>query len=249
MRQVLPLPLDDVDPLALYGADVRTAPPGRPWVLTNMITSVDGATEVGGTSGSLGMASDKAVFSALRSVADVVLVAAGTVRAERYGPVRFDGPALAARAARGQTPRPRMAVVTASLDLDLTAPLFTRSLERPVILTVEEAPADRRAAAEEVAEVVLLGDESVDLRAALAWLHLAAGAEVVLCEGGPSLIGGLAALDVVDEVCWTISNTLVVGHAARLATGPPLQPVSTLHLDRILEAESALFLRYRRDRT
>jgi len=171
------------------------------------------------------------------------------VRAEHYGPVRLEGPALAARAARGQAPRPRLAIVTATLDLDLAGPLFTRSLERPIVLTVDQAPADRRAAAEEVADVVLLGDTTVDLRAALAWLHLAASAEVVLCEGGPSLIGALAGLDVVDELCCTVGNVLAVGDAPRLAHGPELARLAKLRLERVLEADSALFLRYTRDRS
>jgi hypothetical protein len=89
-----------VDPAALYG-DLPSART-RPAVRLNMIASIDGATAVAGVSGGLGGPADQALFAVLRSQADVVLVAAGTVRAEHYGPldvpvaVARDTPTLAA---------------------------------------------------------------------------------------------------------------------------------------------------------
>src|SRR3982751_3862143 len=84
MRQLFPEPVDPVDPADVY-ADMPSAE-GRPAVRLNMISSVDGATVIDGVSGGLGGPADKSVFAVLRSLADVVLVAAGTVRAEHYGP-------------------------------------------------------------------------------------------------------------------------------------------------------------------
>ena len=84
MRQLLPELVDPVDPVDVYG-DLPEAR-GRPAVRLNMIASVDGATTVGGVSGGLGGPADKRVFSVLRALADAVLVAAGTARAEAYGP-------------------------------------------------------------------------------------------------------------------------------------------------------------------
>ncbi len=81
MRQLLPFPCDPVDPAELYG-DLPSAGM-RPAVRLNMIASIDGATAVAGLSGGLGGPADQALFAVLRSQADVVLVAAGTVRAER----------------------------------------------------------------------------------------------------------------------------------------------------------------------
>ena len=84
MRQLFPESIDAIEPLDVY----RDLPvvEGRPAVRLNMISSVDGATAVEGRSGGLGGPADRKVFAALRSLADVVLVAAGTVRAEHYGP-------------------------------------------------------------------------------------------------------------------------------------------------------------------
>ncbi|MGH9193763.1 MAG: dihydrofolate reductase family protein, partial [Acidimicrobiales bacterium] len=81
---------DEVDPAEIYGADSRPPPGDRPWVLVNMIASVDGAaTDPTGRSAGLGGPADLRVFSAIRAVADIVLAGAGTVRTERYGPARM----------------------------------------------------------------------------------------------------------------------------------------------------------------
>lgn len=87
MRQFFPDPIDAVDPLEVY-RDLPVAE-GRPAVRLTMIAAVDGATAVDGLSGGLGGPADRRVFAALRSLADVVLVAAGTVRAETYGPAKL----------------------------------------------------------------------------------------------------------------------------------------------------------------
>lgn len=242
MRQLLPSPLDDVDAAVLYAADDRPAPPGRPWLAVNMIATLDGATALDGVSGTLGAPADKVVFGALRSIADVILVAAGTVRAEGYGPPRLPEARRRERTARGQAPLPRLAIVSASLDLDAGSPLFTETETTPIVLTGASAPAPRRTALAAVAEVATCGADRVDLDAALAWLHDTAGARVVLCEGGPTLNGALVAADLVDEWCLTIAPLLAGGTAARAAHGPTAAPVA-LRLARVLEGDGLLFTR------
>src|SRR6266702_4430564 len=61
-----------------------------PWFRVNFISSIDGAATVDGSSGALGGPADHAVFPLLRDLADVILVGAGTVRAENYGGARTD---------------------------------------------------------------------------------------------------------------------------------------------------------------
>ena len=79
MRVLVGPDTDDLD--ELY------AVPRLPWLRVNMVSSVDGAaTGDSGKSGSLNNAADKVVFDHLRSVADVVVVGAGTARAEGYRP-------------------------------------------------------------------------------------------------------------------------------------------------------------------
>jgi riboflavin biosynthesis pyrimidine reductase len=245
VHQLLPDPLEDADPAALYAADPRPVPPGRPWVLINMIASADGATTVGGLSGALGGPGDKRVFAAVRAVADVVLVAAGTVRAERYGPPRSSAAVAAARAARSQSPAPRLAVVTASLALEPDSRLFAEADpgNRPLILTTATAPPDRRSVLSEVADIVVAGDTGVEPGAALAALWRL-GARVVVCEGGPSLNGQLVAAGLVDELCLSVAPVLVGGDSARIAHGDVRGALLPLRLDRVLEDDHALFIRY-----
>jgi riboflavin-specific deaminase-like protein len=243
MRQLLPEPVDDVDPDDLYPTDARPAPPDRPWVMLNMVTSIDGASALEGRSGGLGGDADQTVFRVLRSVPDVILVGAATVRAERYGPPRTSEQHQAARRARGQAPFPRLAVVSGRLDLDEGTELFTATPSRPIVITGSNAPADRRAELAEVADVVVAGAERVDLVAALAELR-GLGCAVVLCEGGPSLNAQLLAAGVVDELCATIGPLLVGGSSKRMIEAAAPDAPEPLRLDRLLEADGVLLARY-----
>ncbi len=244
MRRLLPDPGEDVDVAAAYLADERPPPPGRPWFAVNMVASADGAIAVEGRSGGLSSPGDKAVFFALRGLADVILVGAGTARAEGYGPPRLSAEAQHARRARGQAPLPRLAVVTGRLALDPAARLFGGApTPPPLVLTVAHAPADRRVGLARVAEVVDVGESMAtaeDIATALA----AAGASVVVCEGGPTLNGVLVAAGMVDELCLTVAPLLASGDAGRAAVGPTPAAPERLRLARVLEEDGALFLRY-----
>lgn len=245
MRRLLPGPAGPIEPVAAY-ADLPGAT-GRPGVRLNMIASADGAISVNGTSGALGGPPDRRVYQALRSLTDVVLVAAGTVRAERYGPARLPDALVAERIARAQAPVPRIAVVSGSLDLDWDAPLFSEAdpAARPLVVTCAAAPPEGLARAEAVADVVVAGGGAVDLAAALALLG-ARGVASVLAEGGPRLNAGLAAAGVLDELCLTVSPMLVGGDARRIIDGPQARAGGLpLRLRAVCEDEGFLFLRYR----
>ena len=241
MDQLFPRFVSDVDPVALYASDSRIPHPDRPWLMLNMVTSADGATSADGVSAGLSSPVDRRVFAAIRSVADVVVVAAETVRREGYGPPKSSPDAAADRATRNQAPRPRLVVVSRSLDLDFTAPVFGDS-PPPLLFTVTEPPTDRLAQAEEVAEVHRMGTDRVDLTAAMARIGQL-GASVVLAEGGPTLNGQLLAAGLLDEVCWTISPTLAGGDSSRMAKDAPAR-LQQLCLDRVLAQDHTLFLRY-----
>lgn len=237
MRQLLPQAMDDVDPAVAY-ADL---PAGT---RLNMIASVDGATSVEGLSGALGGGADRRVFAALRSLADVILVAAGTVRAEGYGPARLPGEVQAARRARGQAPVPPIAVVSRACALEWGSAFFTEAVARPVVVTVSAAPPANRARAAEVADVVVAGEESVDLAVAVGELR-ARGHASILAEGGPSLNGQLAAAGLLDELCLTLSPRMVGGDSRRILTGPFLPAPVPMALHSVCEDGGFLFLRYR----
>lgn len=242
MRQLLPHGHDDVDPLTAYLAVDRPSPADRPWVTVGMVSSLDGATAVDGRSGPLGGPADRLVFRAVRAIADVILVAAGTARTERYGPVRLSDEARAARLAAGRSELPRLAVVTASLDLDLEH--LAGGGPTPIVLTTDDVDPDRRAAAEAVADVHLAGHGQVDVRRAMAALA-ADGVRVVVGEGGPSLNAALVDADVVDEWCVTLAPAVAGGDSPRLVAGAaPLATPRPLRLDQLLSEDGVLFGRW-----
>jgi riboflavin biosynthesis pyrimidine reductase len=90
---------------------------------------------------------------------------------------------------------------------------------------------------------MLAGDDDVDVALALSKLA-ADGARVVLCEGGPSLNGQLVAADALDELCLSLAPVVAGGSSPRMAHGLVPPQVTGLRLDRVLESDGMLFLRY-----
>lgn len=249
MDAIWPSPARDVDPVATYAADERRPPAGRPWVMVNMIASADGSVVDGdGRSGGLAGPGDRAVFSATRGVADVVVAGSSTVIAEDYGPARPPAAVRQMRRERGQADAPRIAVVSGSLGIGPDRRLFRGASPdaRPIVLTVERADPARRRALAEVAEVRDAGVHLVEWGRALAVLAEAAGAGTVLCEGGPTTVAQLVADDLVDEMCLTVAPVLVAGTGPRVAHGPRFVASRNLSLDRVLVEDGYLFLRYLR---
>ncbi|ONM47722.1 pyrimidine reductase family protein [Nocardia donostiensis] len=194
----------------------------RPWVRANFVSSIDGAATSDGTTSGLGSPADKRVYDLLRDLADVVLVGAGTVRAENYAGARTDSGRRRALFDRGfgghrDGAPPPIAVVTASCALDPDARLCTETGTPPLIITTAAAPADRKQRLVAAgAEVIEAGELAVSARSILDTLA-ARGLRRVLCEGGPHLFGELVADGAVDELCLTITPLLVGGTAPRIS--------------------------------
>ncbi|GAA4628963.1 pyrimidine reductase family protein [Actinoallomurus vinaceus] len=217
-------------------------PETTPWLRGNMVASADGAATSGGKSGGLGSAADRRLLSLLRGLADVVVVGASTVRVEGYGPVQ---PHDSWRELRtGRALAPPLAIVSRSLELDFDAPLFTEALSPTMVITCASAPDDRRRGCEKHTEVIVAGEETVDVAAALDALA-ERGFTRQLTEGGPRLLAQFVAAGRLDELCLTVSPQITAGDAARIINGPG--PASTpLRLGHVLEEEDFLFLRYTR---
>jgi len=254
LRSLLPNASDQVDLVEMYSREVRP-PGGRPFVRVNMVSTLDGAIAVGGRAGEISGPADRALFFVLRSLADLVLVGAGTVRAENYGPIKLSEDAQQTRVDRGQSPLPRLAVVTHRVDLDFGSRLFVGSSQRPIVIA--PGGADPRALAEArlVADVITSGRETVDLPSALAKLG-GQGIHNILCEGGPTLNESLVAASLVDEFCLTISLRIAPGAGDGLVRGwledhtpgligRPAGGLIGLGLVHLLEEEGSLFLRLR----
>jgi riboflavin biosynthesis pyrimidine reductase len=225
-----------------YASDDRGHADGAPWLMVNMIASLDGAIEVDGLSGGLGNHADLAVFKTLRAIADVVLVGAGTAAAEEYKIPTPSETTLATRRARGQQRRPIVALVTRSLRLDLAGALFADPSYRPVVVTTTDADPERLAAVEAVADVVRAGTGNVDLGGALGQLAERVG-PMVLGEGGPTLNGQLIAEDLVDELCLTVSPVLVGGTGGRLVAHGDNHAARPMTVTRAATVEGLVFTR------
>ena len=230
-----PEPADDL-------GDDEIVSRGEPGVRVNFISSVDGAATTGGLSGGLGDASDKRRFELLRRAADVVVVGAGTVRAEGYGPLRVSAQSARWRVEHGMPEHPVFAIVSGSLDLDPGSRIFTEAPVRPVVVTTEKAAGVDAFA--DVADVIVAGAEHADLPTLLAELA-GHGLTRVLCEGGPSLFGSLLAADRVDELYLTIASRLEAGDAPRIAHGDIPSPRG-LELRTVLRSGDTLLLTYSR---
>lgn len=185
-----------------------------------MVTTPDSWTEMEGRSAPLGGPEDHSLFLALRGDADLVLVGAGTVRAEGYGPP--------------SRPGLRVAVVSASLDLDPQSALFSEGAGF-VVTTTDAAETD--------VETVRAGTGSVDLAGALDQL----GPGVIHVEGGPRLNAALLAADLVDAVNLSISPLLAGADGRSWVDGPT--PSRGFVPEVLARAGNQVFARYVRVRT
>lgn len=220
----------------------------RPWVRANMIESADGAAAVDGLSGGLSGPGDRDLFGVLRALADVILVGAGTARDEQYRPAKVRPSWAGLRA--GRPAAPPIAVLTGRFDLDLASPLLSSAADGPapdartIVITHGAAPEDRRVAATAQADVIVAGGRQVDLAAAVTALA-DRGHRRILAEGGPRLLGQLAAAGLIDELCVTVSPVLAGGPAGRIVQGPAGRDGrARLELAHVLADDSYLFCRY-----
>ncbi|MFC4498275.1 MULTISPECIES: pyrimidine reductase family protein [Streptomyces] len=221
----------------------------RAWLRANMVSTLDGAAQHDGRSQPISTATDMRIFGTLRALADVVVVGAETVRQEGYRPARTREEFAARREAAGQGPAPAIAVVSASLALDFSLPLFTSPLVPTLVLTGAAAAPERIAAAEKAGARVLIAGDGVGVEPARAVRELAAlGHTRLLTEGGPRLLGQFIAAEVLDELCLTVSPMLTAGDAQRIAGGPSVAVPRRYALVSLLEEDGFLFGRYGRPR-
>lgn len=217
----------------------------------NMVASADGAVSLDGRSGGLSGPADRMVFTVLRSLADLILVGAGTARTEHYRPAQVAD--LWQQLRPAGAPQPAIAVVTARLNVDPDGQLITGAATgaRTIVVTTADAPRDRKAAIARHARVVEAGHRQVDMTAAIAALR-SLGYARILCEGGPTLLGQLAAEGLIDELCLTTSPLLANGRAGRIVSpmstgtqaGAAADLTTRLSLAHLLADENFLFSRY-----
>ncbi|WP_063061047.1 pyrimidine reductase family protein [Nocardia sienata] len=242
--------LTDLDNDALADLYAYPGGPDDSWLRVNFVSSIDGAvTGSGGVSGALGTPADKRVFHLLRELCEVVLVGAGTVRAENYGGAQTDPGLRRELFARGigghvEGDPPPIAIVTATAALDPDHRVITTARTPTLILTTAAAPAQRvRALADAGAEVIEIGDEIIAPQAVPEALA-ARGLRRVLCEGGPQLFGSLAGAGAVDELCLTTAPLLVGGAARRISVSHEEFGMSMMPAHVLLDSDGTILARW-----
>lgn len=237
-----PIELSADDLAELYAYPAQTT-----WVRANFVSSVDGAAQgPDARSGSLSSHADQAVFALLRTLADVIIVGAGTARAEGYQPVQPSEVDGDLRRALGLTATPAIAVVSRSLAID--DGLLAGGASPTLVVTSAASAQEHTDALSDVAVVVASpphDQEQVDISLAVEGL-VAHGYQRLLCEGGPSLMRDLVVARRLDELCMTISPQLVGGDPLRILHGPALDEPIRLELRHLLADGDDLFCRYTR---
>jgi riboflavin biosynthesis pyrimidine reductase len=220
--RLLPSPTEAVTVAHAYGTKRPVTPSGRPWTWLCMVASIDGSTVLDGASRGLSSDVDRLVLLTLRNVADMIIVGAGTVRAEGYGPPKKVGQ--------------RIGVVSHTGDVDPTLDLFTSGTG--FLIIPEDAPPSRF-------ETVRAGVGELDLNRAMAMLP--DSPRLVQVEGGATLNGTLTALDLVDEINITTSPQIVGGKGSRATKNAP-DTARRFDLEQLCEDDGFLFSRYVRRR-
>ena len=232
---------------ALTDAQVVAAypwPPGRRWVRAMMVTTLDGAAAgPDGLSGSISGDADQAVFSAVRRLADAVLIGAATLRAERYKPMRAKEEDAEARREQGLAASPRLVIVSGSLELPWSEPVFSQSTLPPLILTGTNADPAALTRVPETCEVVTLAGDSVNASAILDAME-ERGLRRIVCEGGPTLLHELVSADLLDEADITVSPVFTGTNTSPHTPG--LRGVAEFELAQVLTADGFLMARYLR---
>jgi riboflavin biosynthesis pyrimidine reductase len=258
----LPLPPE----LETFYGHLRFPPhPGRPYVIGNLVTSLDGivALDMVGRSGGGEISGfnqhDQMVMGLLRAIADAVIVGAGTQRAapQHRWTAAYIYPALAGacqqlRIALGKAEPPLNVIVSARGMIDLDLPVFQAG-EVPVLIVTTAAGRQRIAARAlpSWVQLVALGDTGrLGARGILDAVSRVRQSEIILTEGGPQLLGDFLAGRCLDELFLTLAPQVVGrdGSAERpgLVMGKRFAPEQPLwgRLVGVKRGGSHLFLRY-----
>ncbi len=229
----LPDPGTDGTPAGPRHADRRV-------VRANMIASLDGGATLNGRSGGLGNAADEHLFALLRDLADVVLVGAGTVRAEGYGGIRFPPERTARRLRWGFGAEPPPIAVVTGRGLDLGSLLFVDTITPPIVITTEQGAGT----VPDGVRVIVAGTDRIDLAVAIDALARS-GLRRIHCEGGPALLAALAAGGLLDEYCLTIAPLMLGSRAAPVLPVELRDPLSWQLVTAAVSGDH-LFTRYRK---
>ena len=245
--RLYPLPPREVPAGEIY-ADLELPPPGRkdpsrPYVIINMVASVDGKIAIEGKSSRIGSETDRRAMRTLRSKADAAMIGANTLRAEKLS-LSLDAPAGGRQ--------PLAIIVSRTGNVPLKSNLVGYERQSVLVVTTEAGPKNPASSLCDSARLLRApttpsGD--VDWDNALMILQYEYSVEVLLVEGGPSLNHSLVSKNLVDELFLTLAPKLLGGTRSGILTlleGPGFSPSKSLKADlvSVYFSDDELYLRY-----
>lgn len=238
----LPDPIATEQLIELY----RHPDPGdRPWVRTNFVSTLDGSTQgPDGRAGTINTASDRYVYALQRALSDVILVGAGTARAEHYHAPDLAPWQRELRADLGLQPYPTLAIVSAKGRLTEDVGVAVNGEGGPVLILTSTAFRSQRSSFDDRVEVAEISDDAVIAMPDLITALHERGLRRVLCEGGARLAHALHAAELVDELCLTFSPMIIGGDGVRSTAGPLLEAEHYRLAHCIAADDHSLLLRY-----
>ncbi len=216
------------------------APEARPYLVLNMVSTLDGKATMDWRTKGISSDLDRELFHSLRTQVDAVMVGAGTARVERYGRIAKSDELRAKREREGLAPEPLAILVSARLDLPADLPLLQEAGQKVVIATGADAVLQGTRAD---IEYLRTGDDLPLLASRLREQH---GVRSVLCEGGPTLNSHLFAAGLADELFLTLSPKVSGGAAAlTIVAGRDLVEPAEMSLVSVAAGDNELFTRWR----
>ena len=263
----LPLPPELA---ALYGQLGFPLSSGHPYIISNFVSTIDGVVALDAPGKAIGdvisgaSEHDNAVMGLLRSVADVVIVGAGTLRAspkhiwtaEHIFPAL--GPAYSSlRSKISETPTPLNVIVTASANLNPSTPIFQSGKVQVLIVTTKVGEEQIKKMAMPPSVQVIAPRASGHLTAREIFDAIAVvrpSSKIILVEGGPILMGDLFEEGWMDELFLTLAPHLAGRVSSMERLGIVAQKIFAPDnplwgsLVSVKRESSHLFLRYAFDR-
>jgi len=187
---------------------------GRPFVFINAAMSADGKiatierrqTRISGSQ-------DFDRMDELRATSDAIMIGIGTVLSDNPSLTVKSKERREKRRSMGLEEIPARVVVDSMARTPIDADIFKKGEGKRIIAVCENAPEVNVSELSKLADIICLGEKSVDLEKLLFELYNL-GIKKLMVEGGATLNWGLISEGLVDEIYTFIGNMIVGGKYA-----------------------------------
>ncbi len=221
----------------------------RPFVFLNVAMSLDGKTDTIARGGAaISSPQDRVRVDQLRASSDAVMVGGRTLLGDDPKLTVKSAELRAERQRRGRPENPAKVGIVTRADLRPESHFLSAGPARIFIITTEQSSPEQIAGLRALGvEVVVLGENRVDLPAALHYLKQA-GVDRLMVEGGGTLNEELLRLHLIDELSVYIAPLIFGGATApTFASGPGFlrEEALALQLTQVESLDGGVVLHYR----